>query len=379
MRLWVSRALRLLRATLALVVVALVLIVGYSQFESQQPMPLRMPTGADRVGRVIYSWVDHARMDPYAPDPHTPRELSVWVWYPAAPATGAHPAPYVPAEWERALAYAGDFTQSRPSAIRPHAYDGAAVASGRFPVLVLAPGLGMGVSNYTTLAEEMASHGYVVVGVNPTYSTSVVLSGGRLVSAVPKAADDADLNQLNFVWAADMRFVADHMLALSIATDGPFSGRVDPRQVGYFGHSAGGAAAAEACRLDPRCAGAADLDGDLAGEVVRNGLNKPFLFLGQDGSLAASSQTLTSLRGLLRGETPGQAHVLTIAGTRHVSFTDRSGEFNLFKQQPLEGSRGLRIIGEYVRVFFDAEMRGRDGRLLTAPSRAYPEVHFESP
>ncbi|MGI8610595.1 MAG: alpha/beta hydrolase family protein [Candidatus Dormibacteria bacterium] len=378
MRRWLARALRLIGAMAALLGVAGVVVFGYAQFESRQPLTLPAPTGVDRVGRAIYDWVDHARMDPYAPDRHTPRELSVWVWYPADPTTGAHIAPYVPVEWEQALAFPGDFAQSRPAAIRSHAYDGAPVASGHFPVLVLAPGLGMDVSSYTTLAEEMASHGYVVAGVNPTYSTKVVLSGGRLVGALPRAADDADLNQLNLVWAADMRFVADHMLALA-ASNGLFSDRLDARLVGYFGHSAGGAAAAEACRLDPHCAGAADLDGDLAGEVVRTGLMKPFLFIGHDGSLSESSQTLTSLRGLLRGETHGQAHVVTIAGTQHGSFTDRSAEFNLFGQQALEGSRGLRITGVYLGAFFDTAVRGRDGRLLAAPSRAYPEVHFESP
>ena len=32
------------------------------------------------------------------------------------------------------------------------------------PVLVFAPGLGLAASDYTTIAEDLASHGYIVVG-----------------------------------------------------------------------------------------------------------------------------------------------------------------------------------------------------------------------
>jgi len=75
--------------------------------------------------------------------------------------------------------------------------------------------------------------------------------------------------------------------------------------------------------------------------------------------------------------------VLTIAGTRHNSLTDRSAMFNLFGQHlgvlgPLDGARALRITCAYVRAFFDAALLDGDGVLLAAPPRAYPEVPFES-
>jgi predicted dienelactone hydrolase len=157
----------------------------------------------------------------------------VWVWYPAAPRPGDRIAPYVPVAWELALSYPGDWGQTSPSAVRPHAYENAPVAAGRFPVLVLAPGLGLNAVSYTTIAEDLASHGYVVAGANSTYSTTVVLSSGHPVPAVPKAADDADLSQLLGVWVADVRFVAGRVLGL----DDRFADRIDPAHIGFLGHS----------------------------------------------------------------------------------------------------------------------------------------------
>lgn len=382
-RRWLRRSLRSVGAVVALLVTVVLVVFGYAQLKSRQPVTLPAPTGPELVGRVIYDWVDGSRPDPYAADRHTRRELSVWVWYPAEPAPGARLAPYVPADWERAFAYPGDFGQTAPGAVRPHSYDGAPVAGGRFPVLVLTPGLGMNAASYTAIAEELASQGYVVAGINPTYSTNVVLSGGRLVRAVPAAADAADLDQLDGVWSTDMRFVANQVQTLGAVAGGRFGGRIDARRVGFLGHSAGGAAAASACRLDARCGGAVDLDGDLVGDVVRTGLSRPFLFVGHEGSLSESSQTLPALRGVLRGEAAGQGHVLTVAGTRHDSFTDRSALFNLFGRQlgvlgSLNGARALCITGAYLHAFFDAALLGEDGSMLTAPTRAYPEVRIES-
>ena len=44
--------------------------------------------------------------------------------------------------------------------------------------------------------------------------------------------------------------------------------RLEVARFGFFGHSAGGAAATLACRHDGRCSGAVDLDDDMAGDVL---------------------------------------------------------------------------------------------------------------
>lgn len=385
---WVThRPVRVVIAVVALLVVGLLSVVGYAAVQSGRPVVLPAPSGPDRVGRTVYDWTDHARVDPYAPQRSTPRELSVVVWYPADPPPKSAVASYWPPGWARALS-SGDgflaFGHTVPTAIHPHAVEDAPVAGGRsrYPVLVFAPGLGLQATDYTTIAEDLASHGYVVAGINPTYSTDVLLSGGRLVRAVPEAGDDADYGRLVQVWADDMRFVAGEALALDTAPGSRFRGRLEGAHIGFFGPSAGGAAATVACRHDVRCSGAVDIDGDLAGDVLQSGLGKPFLFLGHQNVFAKEPYLKSMLYVVLRGASPAQDHVLTVAGTRHDNFSDRGLSFNLFGSQRGSGGqatvRALRITSVYARAFFATCLQGTPSRLLRGPSSAYPEVRFAS-
>ena len=55
------------------------------------------------------------------------------------------------------------------------------------------------------------------------------------------------------IWAADGRFVIDRMFGLDRADPRQMlTGRIDTTRVGYFGHSFGGATAAQVMSLDPR-------------------------------------------------------------------------------------------------------------------------------
>lgn len=83
---------------MALVVVAgLGAYAGYAAIRAARPVTLPAPTGPYSVGRAITEWTDHARTDPLAPHPGTPRRLSVWLWYPASPRRTRNRPPTPPA------------------------------------------------------------------------------------------------------------------------------------------------------------------------------------------------------------------------------------------------------------------------------------------
>jgi dienelactone hydrolase len=378
---WVKRV---LIGAAVLLLVVLVATFGYLKVQSDRSVVLPPPTGPDRVGRTVYDWVDQSRMDPFAPTGSTPRELSVWVWYPADPAPGARTASYWPPDWQRALGGAGgvnDLVHTRPALVHPHAVDDPPVSTSqpRYPVLVLAPGQGLPAADYTTIAEDLASHGYVVAGINPTYSIDVVLSSDRVVRSVAKA-ENADYGQLVSVWADDMRFVARQLDGIATASTGRFSGHLETARVGFFGHSLGGGAAVEACRRDDRCPGAADMDGLLGGDVLKTGLGKPFLYLGSEGGLSVTAGAKAQVRSVLQGVPVGQGHVLTVAGTGHHNFTDHGVYFDLaasISLGSLDGARALRVSSAYLRAFFSSYLLGRADQLMAGPSAAYPEVHTE--
>lgn len=396
-----------LLALAALLVVALAAVLIALEVKRHSVVALPAPSGPYAVGRVAYDWTDRSRADPFAPSQNARRELVVWIWYPATATPGAKPGPYLPAAWARALEEGhglGDVLFQSYDAVRAHAIVRAAFSPRRtrYPVLILEPGLGRIAPDYTTLAEDLASHGYVVAGITPTYSASVVVfPDGRTVQSVPGAtAEDPSyttpaamrrgLNRLMTVWARDVVFVMNRLSRMDAANGSMFRGRLALARMGVFGHSFGGATAAQVCSADVRCKAGIDIDGDPYGSVTTTGLAVPFMFIHsetQGASDCYSHPCVNSdrdLRAMLRGTPAGAGFILSIKGTRHFNFTDDAVLFSpLLRPMGLLGSisgaRGLRITAAYVRAFFDTYLEHKSSSLLRGPSRAYPEVRFAMP
>lgn len=305
--------------------------VGWIMVKRSEPVALPEPTGNFQVGRRTFEWTDTPRRDPYADGP---RKLSVWLWYPVAKETTGRRVEYAPGLWNALHLKAPLSVLQGPfNTLQDRALDRVAVAPGRFPVVVLMPGMGLSAPMYASLAEDLASHGYLVAGVTPTYSANLtVLDGQRIESK--KDANPPNLGESNEqaqkvgdhlvgVWAADARFAAG-MVAKQLPNS-------TETAIGtsYVGHSFGGAASLEACRLDQRCGAAVDLDGAQFGEVVTKGVQAPILLLGADDSCitsvcgpdAKNDADRDRALSLLKAST-STAWCATIPGTRHFNFTD---------------------------------------------------------
>src|SRR5262245_37767317 len=86
---------RMLKVAFFLVV--LCLCTGYGRDSNVQQSPLPAPTGPYAVGRTLFNWVDESRVDLLRPKGY--REIPAWVWYPAAPASDAQKAEWLPGTW----------------------------------------------------------------------------------------------------------------------------------------------------------------------------------------------------------------------------------------------------------------------------------------
>jgi predicted dienelactone hydrolase len=165
-------------------------------------------------------------------------------------------------------------------------YAGVPVADGRFPVLVFSPGVGNLTLYYSSLLYEIASRGFVIAALWHPYSTEVVaFPDGTVLRSnpaggmnVPPGEQQAKLERLGAVWAADQRFVLDQCAAWN-AQHSVLRGHLDLQRVGAFGHSLGGAAAAQAAHVDPRIDAAVNMDGAMFGTVTTEGSRVPFLLV----------------------------------------------------------------------------------------------------
>jgi len=396
-----------LALTAAIGFVGGILLLAALWREHNQRLELPVPTGSFAVGRIGALWTDGKRTDPFASSPDQNRELVIWIWYPARRNDQLAASPYLPKPWARALAaHAGvlltQFLNRNPACVHAHSYEDAELAPDQpnYPVVILRSGIGAMSLDYTTIAEDLASHGYIVVGADAPYSTSVaVMPDGRVIhkttsgnpndAPLPEAERERLLESLLRVWTEDTRFLVDRLEWLNAADpSGRFVRRLDLASVGVVGHSFGGATAAQFCHDDARCKAGIDMDGTLYGSVKHEGFKQPFLFLLSDHGDAWNSpdcQIAADIRSAA-ARIPGDRLIVTFQGAHHFSFGDQA----LVKSQivmrvlraagvmgDLDGREGLDCTRHYVREFFDVHLRGASREALyEAP--LVPAARFEA-
>jgi predicted dienelactone hydrolase len=92
------------------------------------------------------------------------------------------------------------------------------------PAIVFSPGFGQAPANYSVMLAELASHGYVVIGVEHPHF---------------KDPDSVELYDVAPVLARQLVSTLTHILAERGHRDSPFA-RLDPKRIGVLGHSIGG-------------------------------------------------------------------------------------------------------------------------------------------
>jgi len=399
-----KRLIKGLAALAIFAVVGLTMLLALLWREHKTEVTLPAPAGHFAVGRTTYAWVNNTRTDELALSSGAKREVVVWIWYPSAAATSAAPVEYLPAPWRSALAQHSGALMSQfftrdLSLVRAHSTSDPEVSPERpsYPVVIMRAGGGALTTDYTTLTEDLASHGYIVVGFDAPYRTFVVvLPDNRVVIRPPTndpenlQADQANrlINRLLPMWTSDTAFVVTQLGHLNAADpSGKFTGRLDMQRLGMFGHSFGGATALQFCHDDPRCKAGIDIDGAPYGSVVQEGLKRPFMFIFSDHSRELSDpagrQILADIQSIY-GRLPSGRLLITIRRANHFSFSDQMllkshyviGLLRLFGFGGLDGRRGLAITAEYVRTFFDVYLKDAPIALLNKPSQLYPEVQF---
>jgi len=346
---------------------------------------LPRPTGDHAVGRRAFYVLDSLRTDSQAIRPDGRREFMLLVWYPA----DGKPRSVPDSPWIRgasADSAASDlFALTRRATTPPSlaevrrilgsttswAQDSAAVApeGGPFPVLIFAPGNLTMPDYYATLAEELASRGYVVIGHVPTgYARNVMLPDGRVFPRRPYRDLEA--------WVGDLRWVLAHLAYWDRDPSHPLHARLDTLRVGLYGHSGGANAAETVAASDARIGAIAALDPGLTPDSCAT--SKPtLLLLAENKAFAAQHASEASdiahereafMRRLQHG------YEATILGSEHMSFTDLSAipEF----RTPSESPEQLTAARKVLVAFFDEALRGTPSKWLHGESSGDPVVRI---
>jgi dienelactone hydrolase len=345
------------------------------------------PTGPSPVGTTSLYLKDVSRPDPWAAGVKA-RELMASLWYPATPSGGRRARYMTPAESELQLTSRGITGVPRDalSTVRTNAISDATPAGGQrsLPLVVLSPGFTNSRSALTALAEDLASHGYVVAGIDHTYeSFATAFPDGRVTTALAREAPRRGPGFWEKVVAgraADVSFVLGELTGAYRAWPG--AGLIDPSRIAMAGHSAGGAAAIAAMLADSRIRAGIDMDGSTHARIPDHGLSRPFLFLGKQSNYTPGGEGAVTTWERDWKRLTGWKRWLLVAGAIHASFTDLgllADQVGIDVGAGLPGARSLDITRAYVRAFFDQHLRSKPQALLEQPSPRYPEVTFCSP
>ncbi|MEV0375025.1 lipase [Streptomyces sp. NPDC050636] len=362
------------------------------------------PTGRQPVGSVELHLVDHDRRDPWVVD--RDRELMVSVWYPARSASGYPRRPYMPPGVARSVDESGSFGLARPgevdwAAIRTDAaWAAPADNHGNRPIVLYSPGLQISRTLGTSTAVELASRGYVVVTMDHTYEAPAVeFPNGRIELQEPMSGVEG-LKKAVDTRVRDTRFVLDQLAVLQDGRNPDAEGRRLPKglgkaldldRIGMYGHSGGGATAAEAMRVDRRIDAGINMDGTLQYSsseflpVAQEGLDRPFMLMGKASQTHLNKPSWQSFWD----HSTGWKRDLSLERGSHFSYTDAQSFVPALDEHldipaetreqyigTVDPERSTAAQRAYVTAFFDQHLRGRPQHLLDGPSPSYPEVSF---
>jgi dienelactone hydrolase len=342
--------------------------------------PLMEPTGLWGVGRATVEIVDRGRTMPGFSES---RRLMLHIWYPTD-ARGS-PAPNLP--YMEGLDRArGSVTEEELSLLETTGTHSTAAApavpaSRRFPVLLFSHGEQTNAFLYSNLHEDLASRGYIVVGVEHP--------GAALFVAYPDASavlysEAEDLSERVGERAADLRFVRDRIRTLVVS--GRRLADISSERVGVFGHSAGGIASALLCQQPPLADACLNLDGRLNAAPFTVGVEtspplRPFMYITKpfrtlsDAELhaegikreeATSTQANTWARdGRLLASAGPPSYRVTLHHAEHGSFSD---EPLLRDPKDATSLKLMTMIRDLVAQFFDTTLADGERRFVASKS-----------
>ncbi|OQV07474.1 hypothetical protein CLAIMM_11901 [Cladophialophora immunda] len=252
-----------------------------------------------------------------------------------------------------------------------------------FPVLLFSTGAGSSRLTYNVLCQWVASMGFNVISIDHTYDAEIVeFPDGTVIQGANITLPD-DLSQVLSLRVADIGSVLN-ALANSTVTKQLGIPSFKIKHVGIFGHSLGGATAANAMLVKSRLASGLNMDGSVYGPAMNKTDKNPFTIFAAQGH----NQSVDATWAAFWQELKGLKLQLQVNGTVHGTFTDypilaKSVEINSTVLPEIveligtiDGVRMMNILRRYISGFFQETLESQKVRLIEGPSSQFPEVSF---
>ena len=340
-------------------------------------LQLQLPatTGPYAVGQTVFRWVDDTRPELLTANPDDFREIIALIWYPAENGIGAR-SPYFPglSTVSKALADSGELESWEVFGlqfIRSQNLLNAkpAQSNAPYPVLIFSPGNGTNAEFYNSLASEIASHGYIVVGLNHPYDVAAVELSDHTIAQYYKEQDSMEIPAHEKYIAGriqvrtqDVLFTLNQLEILNSDPNSSFAESLDLTSVAVAGHSLGGITASAACKAEARFRACLNFDGLQKGgpfstEETAIPPDQPFMFITKESQL--HPRLIEKFRSMKQG------YWVVIHGASHESFTDGPLLQPSFLPISNQADEFMQLIQTYTLAFLDQTLKDQPGNLLS--------------
>ena len=378
------------------IALSLILLVLSTALPVLLPVPnIPAPNGPYAVGTRIYELTDESRKELYSGKDEA-RRFQIQIWYPSEMGTTEEFTPWLanadvfaPA-YSEYLKYPSFFLDHLSLAEVP-AYKEKNIISqeAEFPVIVYSHGWNGFDAISTSQTIQLASHGYVVIGMQHTYGAVVtVFEDGTIVKnypdALPEGVPDGEYEiaaqKLVDQWSGDIKYALDFITDENNDASSPFYGTLGLSQIGVYGHSTGAGAAIQFCGTDTRCKALLGQDPfmrPVSIAVLDNGVTQPSFFMFSQVWRDRFGSLNNRLFKNFRSNSPDVYGAVYILGSDHLDFIDLPLLTPLAPQLglkgPINGRRVTVIVNDYLLSFFDKALKGISTDLFE-DSSLYPEI-----
>jgi len=344
--------------------VLIVVVTGLYKYFCPVWAPLPKLTGAYGVGINTKQLVDLDRSEIYSKDSNDKRMLMVDLYYPTRKTDQLYL--YQP---EMLKAFSQEVTahshlpgfiwNSLLTGLKGYAQPNAQIINTKpnYPIIISLPGIGGPAFNSDL--EEVASWGYIVAAIYPTYDVDgVMFNDDKIIGLNPElrnyvAQNDRDniyayRGRAHQIWLQDVKFVLQELQKINHDSASMFFNKLDFNRLGILGVSHGGAVAIDFCRDNEICKAGIDMDGWTKTANTEQGFNKPFMFLMSPENVDKIDPLFINMGSLTQK--------VLIEGSVHANFGGPMLKWPLSKLFVNSKRDPIQIrteILQYVRKFFD--------------------------
>ena len=337
----------------SVIAIAFYLVFIYQGYTQTDTLQLIKPTGKYTVGTSIYEWVDQSRVMKIRPDFIQKRTIIAQFWFPVSSVRNLKTAPYASLSKDYKKTLTNSFLRAPISLDIENA-----------PLILIVPGRGTERFLYSTIAEELASQGFVVVSVDMPEIGYVTYQDGFTLfpsdefktpngmMAGPYERVDEFYEKPTEMGYEDISFVIDKIKKLNTIA---FNGKIDLNNIGVFGHSLGGRIAGEFTARCKKVKALVTMEGIPPRDVRYEGKIKiPSLMLCSSGTLKYALENYNSFIDNRKGI----VYMAELSGFGHNSLTDNPFLYPKNFNYEIEPIKALEISRNLLNGFFKEYLLG---------------------